>query len=241
MRSEEEEGLSVSLHGEQGNVCKLSYHRCHYPAASAIVAKLTQVDALPCAEVQTAVGDGDAEADSRETAFGMSRHVVVALEGVVIIRFALAHEVVVYGLHVVTHIGVGILVDAEGATGVLDEEVQQSGFGKRVGQVACHLFGYQMKAPCAGLQGKFSLGYHAVGLYFQIEIVLLLKPNGCGFAMSGIDKGGIGQGEEFFADAAEQCLYVSSGQVCASDASLEKYIASEETTSFGRVEDDASE
>ena len=105
MRSEEEEGLSVSLHGEQGNVYKLSYHRCHYPAASAIVAKLTQVDALPCAEVQTAVGDGDAEADSRETAFGMSRHVVVALEGVVIIRFAFAHEVVVYGLHVVTHIG----------------------------------------------------------------------------------------------------------------------------------------
>ena len=160
MRSEEEEGLSVSLHGEQGNVYKLSYYRGHYPAASAIVAKLTQVDALPCAEVQTAVGDGDAEADSRETAFGMSRHVVVALEGVVVIRFALAHEVVVYGLHVVTHVGVSILVDAEGATGMLDEEVEQSGFGKRMRQVARYLVGYQMKAPCAGLQGKFYLGNH---------------------------------------------------------------------------------
>ena len=128
------------------------------------MAEFAQIDALPCAEVQTTTGDGDAEAYSCKTAFGMSRHVIVALEGVVIVRFAFAHEVVVYGLHVVTHVGVSILVDAEGAASVLDEEVQQSGFGKRVGQVARHLVGYEVKAPCAGLQGKFYLGNHA-GLF----------------------------------------------------------------------------
>ena len=115
------DGNGVCILVDEIQVDTLLYNCCYHPAASTIVAEFAQIDALPCAEVQTATGDGDAEAYSCKTAFGMSRHVIVALEGVVIVRFAFAHEVVIDSLHVVTHVGVGIFVDAEGATGVLDE------------------------------------------------------------------------------------------------------------------------
>ena len=63
---------------------------------------------------------------------------------------------------VVTHIRVGIFVDGKGTTGVFDEKVQQPRLGQRVGQMAGHLFGYQMESACAGLQGKFYLAYHEI-------------------------------------------------------------------------------
>ena len=90
----------------------------------------------------------------------MGRHIIVALESVIIIRFALAHEMAIDGLHVVAHIGVGIFVDGKRTTGVFDEKVQQARLGQRVGQVSGYLFGYEMESACAGLQGKFYLAYH---------------------------------------------------------------------------------
>ena len=40
----------------------LSINRCHDAAASTVVAELAEVDALPGAEVEAAIGDGDGEA-----------------------------------------------------------------------------------------------------------------------------------------------------------------------------------
>ena len=37
----------------------LPHHRSHHPSRSAIVAELAEVDALPRAEVQSAIGDGN--------------------------------------------------------------------------------------------------------------------------------------------------------------------------------------
>ena len=59
----------------------------------------------------------------------MGGHVVAALQGVEVVSLVLRDEVVEDGGHVVTHVGVGILIDAKTATGMLDEEVQQAAFG----------------------------------------------------------------------------------------------------------------
>ena len=59
-----------------------------------MVSELAQIDALPSAQVQTAVGDGDGKADTEEGAFGMGGHIVQAFHGVVIVRFVLLHQVI---------------------------------------------------------------------------------------------------------------------------------------------------
>ena len=54
-------------------------------ALTAVVAELAQVDALPCAEVETTVGDWDGYADAKERALGMRRHVISSFHGVIVV------------------------------------------------------------------------------------------------------------------------------------------------------------
>ena len=93
---------------------------------TSVIAELAEVDALPCAEVQLSMGDGDGEAHPEERAFGMRRHVVQSFHGVVVIRFVLLHETVHNLAEVGTHIGIGILVNGESARSVLYEKVQHT-------------------------------------------------------------------------------------------------------------------
>ena len=68
-----------------------SHNRRHNPPSSAPVSELAQVDALPDAHVQASVADGDGDRGAHQRRFGVRRHVVVALAGVLVVGFAFAH------------------------------------------------------------------------------------------------------------------------------------------------------
>ena len=57
----------------------------------------------------------------------MSWHIVIALQGMLVIRFSFADYVVENALQIGTHVGVGILVDRECGRGVFDNEVVLAG------------------------------------------------------------------------------------------------------------------
>ena len=63
------------------------------------------------------------------------------------------------GCHVVAHVGVGILVDAQSATGVLAKDVDDARLGKR-GQLPHDLVRHQMEATRLGMERNFYLLYH---------------------------------------------------------------------------------
>ena len=109
----------------------ISYNRYDKSSRAAVVAVFVEIDALPRAEVQPAVGDGDGEAYTAQNRFCMSRHVVQSFEGMLIVGTAFGYQAVEDGLHIDTHIGVAVLVDAESATGVLGEDVHDAGLRER--------------------------------------------------------------------------------------------------------------
>ena len=58
---------------------------CHDQSPSTpVVSIFTEVDALPRPHVQTAIGDGNRQADSAERRLGMSRHVVGTFQRVLV-------------------------------------------------------------------------------------------------------------------------------------------------------------
>ena len=91
----------------------LFIHRCYDAAVAAVVAKFAEVDALPCAEIETTIGDGDRQAHPEERALGMSGHIVGTLHRVVIVGLVLPYEAVHNLVEVAPHIRVGILVDGK--------------------------------------------------------------------------------------------------------------------------------
>ena len=99
----------------------LLVYSCHDASASAVVAEFAEIDALPSAEVQSVVSDGDGEAHPKKRAFGMGGHIVGAFQNMVIISLILFYEVVHNPIHVAAHVGVVILVYAESALRVLHE------------------------------------------------------------------------------------------------------------------------
>ena len=89
----------------------LFIHRCYDAAVAAVVAKFAEVDALPGAEGETPIGDGDREAHAEERTLGVGGHVIGPLHGVVIVGLALPHKAVHDLAEVGAHVGVGILID----------------------------------------------------------------------------------------------------------------------------------
>ena len=155
-------GYSLEILHSSFFILHLSNDRRHNPPSSASVSELAQVDALPDAHVQASVADGDGERGPHQCRFGVRWHVVVALAGMLIVRFAFAHQAVENGCHVRLYVGVGILVDAQRGRCVLDEQMQQPRFGQGR-QIAHYFVGHQVEAPPVGRQGKFFLRYHFFG------------------------------------------------------------------------------
>ena len=77
--------------------------------------ELTQIDALPGAQVQPTVRDRDGQTHAEKRTFGMGRHVVGAFQHVVIVGFSLPDQMVQDFLHVASHVGIGIFIDGESA------------------------------------------------------------------------------------------------------------------------------
>lgn len=105
------------------------------------------------------MGDGDGEARAEEACLGVGRHVVVALEGMLIIGLALRYKMVEDALHVAAHVGVGVFVDRQRSRGVLYEKVEQPHTGQ-LSELAHHLAGHQMEAAPTRLKLYFNLSPH---------------------------------------------------------------------------------
>ena len=118
-------------------------------SAASVVAELAEIDALPGAKVQPSARDGYGDADAAERALGMGGHIVGTLQHMVIVGFVLLDHPVENLFQVRPHIRVGILIDAQGATGVLDEEMQQPRLWQR-GQMSHHFGGDEMESSALG-------------------------------------------------------------------------------------------
>ena len=106
-----------------------------------------------------AIGDGDGDADTAQRRFGVSRHIVSALQCMFIFRTILRHETVEDGLHIHANIGIAVLVDAQSAAGVLREDVHNACL-RQLRQLAHYLARHQMESATFRLQGYFYLLYH---------------------------------------------------------------------------------
>ena len=90
-------------------------------SSAAVIAELAQVNALPCAKIQSSVGDGNSEADTKQRAFCMRRHIVSTFKHMVVVWLVLLDDMIHNLLHIASHVWVGILIHAEGASCVLYE------------------------------------------------------------------------------------------------------------------------
>ena len=115
-----------------------------------MVSIFAEVDALPRPHVQTAIGDGNRQADSAECRLGMSRHVVGTFQRVFLFRSVLGNQSIENGLHVHAHIRVAVLVDAESATRMLREDIDDASFREHR-QLSQNLIRHQVESPRSGL------------------------------------------------------------------------------------------
>lgn len=103
-----------------------SYDCCYNPSCTSIITELTEIDALPCAEIQTSVGYRNADANTAERALGMSRHVIRTFKNVVVVWLVLLDETIEYLFHVTAHVRICVFVYAQSTTGMLHKEVKKT-------------------------------------------------------------------------------------------------------------------
>lgn len=106
------------------------YCRCK-ASLPAVVAKLAQVDTLPCAEVKVSVGDWNSESHTHHRRFEVRRHVVVSFQIVCVFRVAVWYKSVGYHFHVYAYRRVGVFVDGECRRSMFDKQIQQPTFWQR--------------------------------------------------------------------------------------------------------------
>jgi hypothetical protein len=122
-------------------------------AAVGVDAVLEEVDALPGAEDQAAVEDGDGELDLGEGGFEVGGHVVEAFV-VVNVGTVVGGDVVEVGEDVALYGGVGVLLDEERGGGVAAEDGEQAGVDVLVGDPVVERRGELVEALAAGGEGE---------------------------------------------------------------------------------------
>ena len=124
-----------------------------------MVPEFAEIYALPCPEVQPPIADGDCQGDADERRLYVRWHVVCPLVRVQIQAAALRSYPVKGVREVGANVGVEVLVDAQCATCVKDEQVQQS-LLRKLPYVGENLIRNQVATPGAGLQRELVLCYH---------------------------------------------------------------------------------
>ena len=121
------------------------------------VAVFPQVDALPGAQIQSAIGDWNADGGGRDGGPDMCRHVIGSFIGVDEQRVAIWAEPGKEGVEIPSHIGVGVFLYDKRGRGVVDKDVADAradGAGcDRVG----HLGRDVSEAPARGCDAKSRL------------------------------------------------------------------------------------
>lgn len=84
-------------------------------AGTAVVSEFTEVDTLPCSEVEASVGYGNGEGDICKGRFGVGRHVVEPLHRMVIIWLTFRDYIIEYLVKVVANVRVCVLIDCQSA------------------------------------------------------------------------------------------------------------------------------
>jgi hypothetical protein len=123
--------------------------------------ELAVINTLPGARVQASIRDGHAHASPHQTALDVRRHIIQSLSimPVHIPLLVLGRNAVERVRHVLAHILVVVLVQAEGAGRVLDEEVHEADFvGFELGELAHDFVGYEVAAAGLGGEGEGFLG-----------------------------------------------------------------------------------
>lgn len=93
-------------------VCFLSYYRRHDSPGPSVISELTEVNALPGAEVQSPVSDRNVDANTRDDALCVCWHIVGAFKNVAVVRHILRNEPVENRLHVSSYVWVPVLAIA---------------------------------------------------------------------------------------------------------------------------------
>ena len=121
-------------------------NNCYYQlSGTAEIAELAEVDPLPSAKVQAAIGDGDGDADTAQRRFGVGRHIVSTLQRMLILRTILWNQSVEDSLHIDANIWITVFVDAQSTTSMLREDVHDARL-RQLWQLAHYLARHQMKA-----------------------------------------------------------------------------------------------
>lgn len=117
-----------------------------------MVAKLTEIDTLPGAEVKFVIGDGNSDRGAGEYRLDMRRHIIISLIIVGVVLLALHDYPIECRLKIYAHRGISILIDSQSCKGMLDKELEQAGLGQWR-QVAHYDICDEMKAPFVRRQG----------------------------------------------------------------------------------------
>ena len=144
-------------------------NNCYYQiSGAAVVAELAEVDSLPCAEVQTAIGDGDGDADTAQCRFGVSRHIVGTFQRMLILRTILRNQAVEDSFHIHANIRVAVLVDAQSATGVLREDVHDARLRLTISLVTKwkpRRFGFSIISICCTISIRILICHHITEMF----------------------------------------------------------------------------
>ena len=133
--------------------------RCHQLTYAAVVTVFAEVNTLPGAEIETALGDGNGQADTAESGLGMGWHIIAALHCMFVSRQIFGYQTIEDCFHIGAHIRVAVLIDGQSATGMLAKEVQNASLGKRR-QLAHNVSSDKMEAPRKGTKSDFNLLNH---------------------------------------------------------------------------------
>lgn len=118
----------------------------HDLATAGGVSVLTQPDALPGAQTEAALGDGQTEAGADEAGFHVRRHVIRALAGVSKGQI-LGHKGGEEHLHVLAHVRVPVFIQRQTGRGVHDVQMADAHLKlANLGNLLEHLIGDQVTA-----------------------------------------------------------------------------------------------
>ncbi len=107
-----------------GHVLSIADDGGYDAARAAVVAELAQVDALPCAEIEATISDGEGESGAYYGGFYVGGHIVRTFISVEIIWGVFGNEAVKNCREVMAHIRVGILIESQCRRCVFDQQMQ---------------------------------------------------------------------------------------------------------------------
>ena len=106
--------------------CSFSYYCCYQFPCPTIIAELTKVDSLPRPHIYASVGDGNGNAHTAKGRFCMCWHIIGTFQNMLIVGLILWDKTVEDGFHVNPHVRITVFVDAQSATRMLREDIDDT-------------------------------------------------------------------------------------------------------------------